>query len=753
MIIKPVHEVLGKNTVRSDGLAKVTGREKFTSDLSLRNMLHVRVLKSSHAHAEVLNIDTSGAQKLGATVLTVDEVPDVMFCPRLVSTPDSTYKDWRILTDHPRYVGEAIAAVAAETEEDAQKALEAMEVEYKTHPAYFDPLTSHEKGATQIHEHIILEDNEIKPERNVGCELHIKEGDVEEALKTCDVVLERTYTTNRRYHTQLETKSVVVRPEIDGGVTIWSTTQTLHNSRLLLHEIFGLPMGKIRIIKVPLGGSFGSSIQVNTVVPIAVAMALKTKRPVKLTYTREEDARDHVSYGMVFKIKLGVKTNGKLVAGHLDVYLDIGAHQIQAFPLLGCMVGWWVSLYKLEAKSYDSYAIYTNKTPACAFRGYGNPQISWMVETMMDELAEKIDMDPVEFRLKNIIGQGDLFWGQGPSVKSLIKSCGTEEILARGAELSGWYNRPKAEDQTGRYRRGIGMGGTVDYITALMDHGGGTEDAHAKIIAETLCIPLENVNIIRADTSTTVYDVCTHASRGIYSGGGAALKVAKQLKTQISQFAGRMLDAEASALSFRCDYEKKQGVIFAEGIENREVTFKELAYNARHKNWGTPAVVDSYRQPSCPPHFTGYFIEVEVDTWTGKVRLIKVIAGADVGTVINPKLAAGQVHGGFAQGWGLTVMEDMDYDHETGDLINKGMLTDCKVPYTCDMPDLDDFVVFFADTYEPTGPYGAKGLGEGALNPVAGAIANAIQNALGIRFYKLPLTKERILEAIMEKEG
>jgi xanthine dehydrogenase molybdenum-binding subunit len=334
------------------------------------------VLKSSHAHAEVLNIDTSGAQKLGATVLTVDEVPDVMFCPRLVSTPDSTYKDWRILTDHPRYVGEAIAAVAAETEEDAQKALEAMEVEYKTHPAYFDPLTSHEKGATQIHEHIILEDNEIKPERNVGCELHIKEGDVEEALKTCDVVLERTYTTNRRYHTQLETKSVVVRPEIDGGVTIWSTTQTLHNSRLLLHEIFGLPMGKIRIIKVPLGGSFGSSIQVNTVVPIAVAMALKTKRPVKLTYTREEDARDHVSYGMVFKIKLGVKTNGKLVAGHLDVYLDIGAHQIQAFPLLGCMVGWWVSLYKLEAKSYDSYAIYTNKTPACAFRGYGNPQIS-----------------------------------------------------------------------------------------------------------------------------------------------------------------------------------------------------------------------------------------------------------------------------------------------------------------------------------------------------------------------------------------
>ncbi|TFH19372.1 xanthine dehydrogenase family protein molybdopterin-binding subunit [Candidatus Bathyarchaeota archaeon] len=775
-------KVLGRDTARKDGIAKVTGREKFASDLSLRNMLHARVLKSPHAHAEVIKIDTSGAEKLGAAVLTSDEVPDVMFCPRLVSTPDSTFKDWRILTKHPRYVGEAIAAVAAETEEDAQKALEAIEVEYQTFPAYFDPHSSHEQGATQIHDHIILEDKVIKPEKNVACELHIKEGDVDEALKGCDVVLERTYTTNRRYQTQLETKSVVVRPEIDGGVTVWSTTQTLHNSRLLLHEIFGLPMGKIRIMKVPLGGSFGSSIQVNTVVPIAVALALKTKRPVKLTYTREEDAHDHVSYGMVFNIKLGVKKDGKLVAGHLDAYMDIGAHQIQAYPLLGCMVGWWVSLYKLEAKTYDGYAIYTNKTPACAFRGYGNPQVSWMVETMMDELAEKIGMDPVDFRLKNYIGQGDLFWGQGPSVKSLIHSCGVEEILTKGAELSGWYNRPKAEGQTGRYRRGIGMGrgfhtssagapvpskvidfsgaiiklnedGTVDYITALMDHGGGTEDAHAKIIAETLCMPLDNVNLIRADTSTTVYDVCTHASRGIYSGGGAAMKVAKQLKEKISQFAARMLDAEASALSFRCDDERKQGVVYAEGIENREVTFKEIAYNARHKNWGTAAVVDSYRQPSCPPHFTGYFLEVEVDTWTGKVRLIKVIAGADVGTVVNPKLALGQIHGGFAQGWSMATLEDMDYDPDTGDLTNKGMITDYKIPYTSDMPDLDDFVVFFADTYESTGPFGAKGLGEGALNPVAGAVANAIQNALGIRFYRLPLTKERILEAIMEKEG
>jgi len=779
---KSDYVTVGKDTQRKDGVAKVTGSERFASDLSLPGMLHMRLLKSSFPHAKVLKIHTEEAEKLGAYTLTPDEVPDVKFCPRLVSTPEATYKDWHVLAKKPLYVGEPIAAVAADTEEEAQLAIEALKVDYEQLPAYFDAEESSKPGATQLHDAIELKGTIINPERNIACTLDLQEGDTDAAWKECDEVVERTYRTNRRYHVQLETKSVLVKPEIEGGISVWSTTQTIHNTRLLLHEIFGLPMGKIRVYKVPLGSSFGSSIQVNTIVPIAVAMALKTRRPVKLTMTREEDIRDHVSYNMIFKIKLGAKKDGTLVVGHLDAILDLGSHQIQAYALLGCMAGWWVSLYRLKAKSYKSVGVYTNKTPSCAFRGYGNPQVSWMVETIMDELAEKIGVDPLDFRLKNYIGEGEIFWGQGPTVKSVIRSCGVEEMLKRGAKKVDWYNRPKAGSQTGRYRKGLGMGrgfhtssagapvpgtvvdfsgaiiklnedGTVDYITALMDHGGGTLEAHAKIIAEELCLPLDNVNVISADTSTTVYDVCTHASRGIYSGGGAALKVAKQVKEKLRTFAARMLDAEASALSFRVDHDRKQGVIYAEGIKGREVTFKEIAYNARHKNWGTVAAVDSYRQPACPPHFTSYFIEVTVDTWTGKVKLDRVVAGADVGTVINPKLAAGQVHGGLAQGWSMAVMEDMSYDPKTGDLINNGNLTDYKIPYPRDMPDLEDFEVFFVETIEPTGPFGAKGIGEGALNPVAGTVANAIQNALGIRFYELPLSKERILGAIMEKEG
>ena len=773
-------KVLGKDTQRQDGIAKVTGMEKYASDLSLQNMLHVRLLKSPYPHAVVKKIDTSAITDPNIFTLTPNEVPDVVFCPRLVSIPSSTYKDWKVLTQKPRFVGEPILAVAAESEEAAQKAIESILIEYDQLPAVYDAIESMKHNSEAIHTDIMLANEWIKVENNIACSLDIVEGDPEKGFEEADFVVEETYRTNRRYHTQLETKSVLVRPEPDGGVTVWSTTQTLHNTRILLHEIFGIPMGKIRVIKVPIGGSFGSSIQVNPPIPIAVALALKSQRPVKLSYTREEDLHDHCSYQMIFKLKLGATKNGKLTSGHLDAYLDIGAHQVQAYPLLGCVVGWWVSLYKLPNKSYMGKAVYTNKVPACAFRGYGNPQITWVVETMMDALANKIGVDPLDFRLKNYIGEGDLFWGQGPTVQSIIQSCGVEEILKTGAELSGWYERPRAEDQTGRHRRGVGMGrgyhtssagapvpgtvvdfggamlklnedGTFDYISALMDHGGGTMDANAKIIAEELCVPYNMVNIVRADTGTTVYDVCTHASRGIYSGGGDALKVAKQVKDKIQEAAARSLDAYGHALKFRWDSKRKQAVIYAEGVTGRDITLKELAYEMRHKNLGTIASVDSYRQPACPPHFTGFFVEVEIDTWTGKVKLVNVIAGADIGTVINPKLAMGQIHGGFAQGWSMTINEDTPYDPNTGDLWNQGFMADYKIPTPLDMPDLENFHVFFADTYEPTGPFGAKGIGEGALNPVAGAIANAIQNALGVQFFELPITKDKILEALREK--
>ncbi|MEM3819446.1 MAG: xanthine dehydrogenase family protein molybdopterin-binding subunit [Nitrososphaerota archaeon] len=771
---------IGKRTARKDSVAKVTGWEKYASDIYLPNMLHARVLKSPFPHAIVKKIDTSRAEEMGAIVVTFKDVPDKLFCPRLVSTPDATYKDWRVLTDKPKFVGEPIAAVAAETEELAQIALESINVEYELLEPVFDALESMKEGKPRIHDKIMLNDKIIDIENNVACRLELQEGDLEEAFKRSDIIIEREFRTSRGYHNQLEPKVAVVNPEPDGGLTIWCTTQTIHNTRLLISEIFNIPVSKINVKKLALGGGFGSSIQTNIVVPIAVALALKARRPVRLAYTKEEDMHEHSSYQMIFRLKIGVTRDGKLTGGFMENIMDIGAHQIQAYPLLGTCAGWWVSLYKLQAIKYVGVAIYTNKIPSCAYRGYGNPQVTWAVETIMDELAEMLGMDPIEFRLKNYVGEGDLFWGQGPTVKSIIKSCGVEEILKKGSELIGWKNRPKPGEQKGRFRRGIGMArgyhtssagapipsqvidysggilkvnedGTVDYITGLVDQGGGTLEAHAKIIAEELGLPLKNVNIVAADSQTTIYDVCTHASRGVYAGGGAALNVARQVEEKIFKLASTILNAYPHTLRIRPDEERGQAVIYVEGLPGKEITLGELATLARIKNLGTIAAVDSFRPPACPPHFTGYFVEVLVDTETGIVKPLKVVIGADVGTVINPDLAEGQLHGGFIMGWSRAILEDLKYNEEIGDIECRGFIIDYKMPTAADIPE--EIKTFFVETYEPTGPFGAKGLGEGAQNPAIAAISNAIYNATGVRFYELPITPEKLLEKLKEKEG
>jgi len=774
--------VIGKRFPRKDGISKVTGGEKYTSDIFLSNMLYAAVLRSPHPHAEVKGIDTSGAEKTGAVCITFNDVPKIKYNERIVSVPKATFKDRTVLTDKPLHRGEAIAAVAAETEEKAQEALGLIEVEYEPLEPILDPFEAVKPGRPKLHESILIEDKEVKIENNVAAERRISEGNVEKGFEEADVIIENEYRTGRPYHAQLETKSAACIPEPDGGITVWTTTQTIHNVRILLGEIFNIPLSKVNVKKIAAGGTFGSSIQMNSVVPICVALALKAKHPVKLVSSREEDMYDHCRYPSVIKYKLGAKKDGKLVAGKMEVVVDIGAHNIQAYPLLGCMAGWWVSLYKIPNVEFEGKAVYTNKAPACAMQGFGNPQINFAVESAMDELAEKLGMDPVELRLKNYVGLGDVFWGQGPTVKSIIRSCGVEEMLKKGAEAIGWNRRPKPGGQDGKIRRGIGMSrgfhtssaggplpgeavdyssamikvnedGSIDLATALIDVGGGTLDACAKIVAEELGVPLDVVGISPVDTRTTPYDVCTHATRGVYAGGGAAKKVASQVKEKLLEYASRILEIPPHALKIRPDEKIGQGVIYAEGVPGKEITVGEVAATARHKNWGTIAAVDSLRQVNCPPAYTAHYIEVEVDMETGKIKPVKAVIGCDAGTVINPELAEGQLHGGLFRGMSYALLEDTKYDEKTGELTNKGFLTDFKILAAPDLPSLENIRIFFTNTYEPTGPFGAKGIGEAALNPVPAAVANAVYNATGIRFREIPITPEKVLKALKEEEA
>jgi xanthine dehydrogenase molybdenum-binding subunit len=771
---------LGRDFPRKDGRARVTGRETYISDIDFPGLLTGRILRSPHPHARIKSIDTSAAEALGAVVVTFRDTPDSFFNLRQVSVPRSTYKDWQVLSDHLRQVGDPFAAVAAETPELAARAAEAVQVEYELLPVYLSISEALKAGkGEQIHEQVYIEDRTIDIENNIACTREVVEGDTEAGFREADVIVENEFSSPRVYHAQLEPKSCVCRPEPDGGLTVWPTTQALHNTRILLGQIFGLPLNTVNVVRAPGGGHFGSGIHTNPVILITAALALKAGRAVKIVQSREEDMLDHCRYPTRYRLKLGAKKDGTLVAGEMEAWVDIGCHHVQALAYLGVLAGWWHSLYRLPNLSYRGTAVYTNKAPTCAMQGYGAPQVTFGVESSMGMLAEKLGIDPIELRLKNYVGLGEIFWGQGPTVRSLIHSDGVEELMRRGSELIGWRDRPDPAAQAGRLRRGIGMArgfhtsgtgapvpgevkdyttamvkvnedGSIDVLTALMDHGGGTLDAVAKLVAEEFGVPFEKVGISPADTRSTGYDVCTHATRGVYCGGGAVLEVARQAKQVLLEYASRILDAPVDSLKTRPDPESGQGLIYVEGMPERHLTLEEAATTAMNKDWGTAIAAKSVRMVNCPPAYTCYFVEVEVDMETGAVRILRVVAGSDAGVVINPRLAEGQLQGGFYRGAGMALLEDTDYDMRTGQLTNRGLLTDYKMLGAADLPDPENFQVIFADTVEPTGPMGAKGIGEAALNPVPAAVAAAVQNATGIWFKKLPILPEEILAACPE---
>ena len=773
--------VVGKQYPRSDGIARVTGREQYTVDISLPRMLHGRILSSPYAHAIVKSIDTSEAEALGVTCITFDDVPKVRYNERIITIPPVLHKDHTVLADKVRRMGEAVAAVAAETEELAEQAVRAIRVEYEVLPAVVDAEEAMKPGAPAIYDTVLFGEDEIAIENNVACTRDVDEGDAEAAFAEADVVVEGTFRLPKVYHAQLETKSCVCRPEPNGGLTVWPTTQSIHNVRILLGEIFDIPLSKIDVRRVPIGGTFGSSIQMNAPIPICAALALKAGRPVKLVTTREEDAHDHTRYGATIDLKLAAKKDGTLLAADMRLIADIGAHNIQAYSFLGVSVGWLVSLYKIPNVRYRGTAVYTNKALSCAMQGFGNPQVTFAVEQLIDRLAEELDIDPIELRMKNYVGLGDTFWGQGPQVKSIVQSDGVPQLMRRGADLIHWEERTPPSEKSGRFRRGIGVGrgfhtssagapqpgdvidfsgamvkvnldGSIDVVTALMDHGGGTHEALAKLVGEALCVPFERVDVVPTGTQTTVYDCVTHATRGVYAGGGAAVKAAETLRAEILETAAHYLNVYPDSLLLRLDENAQQSVIYSPAIGDRAMTLKELATRCWMESWKTLAAVESYRPTNCPPAYVSVFLEVEVDTWTGQVTTKHAVLGSDCGTVVNPAMAVGQLEGGLSKGAGYALYEACRWDVD-GQLMSRGSWLDAKIAAFAESPPIDKLTCFFADTYEPTGPFGAKGIGEAAMNPVAAAYANAIANALGVRFYELPITPERVLSALAGREA
>jgi len=773
--------IVGKVTPRKDGIARITGQEKYSVDISLPGMLQGRILSSPYAHARIKNIDVSKAKAMGAVVITFNDIPQVRYNERIITIPPKLHKDHYVLADKVRRMGEAVAAVAAETEELAELALRAIDVEYEVLPVLVDPHQAMEPGAEPLYDSVLWGENEHKIENNIACQRNLEQGDVDRAFAEADVVVEGVFKTPKIYHNQLEPKTAVCRPEPDGGLTVWNTTQSIHNVRILLGEIFNITLSKIDVVQMPVGGTFGSSIQMNSPIPICAALALKARRPVKLSLTREEDIHDHTRYNSQIKLKIAARKDGTLTGTQMDLITDIGAHNIQAYSFLGVCLGWMVSLYKFPNIRYQGTAVYTNKSPSCAMQGFGNPQVTFAVESLMDELAEKTGLDPIELRLSNYIGLGDSFWGQGPEVRSIVQSDGVQELLTRGKKKIGWEKRSNPAEQEGRYRRGIGLArgfhtsgagaptptdvidfsgamvkvnidGSIDIITAIQDHGGGTLDAITKLVAEELCVSLDKVEISPGSTRTTVYDCVTHATRGVYAGGGAAVKAAQQVRKELIQTAAQFLNFMPEGLTLALDNDLGEGVIYSPSLPENQISIRDVARRCWSESRKTIAAVVSHRPTNCPPAYVVNFVEIEVDTWTGQIRTLQAVMGIDCGTAVNPDQVIGQMEGGLSKGVGFALYEDNQWD-TNGQVLSKGYMIDNKIPGVNESPRINGLSVVFASTTEPSGPFGAKGVGEAAKNAVAAAYANAIQNALGIRFYELPITPEKILAAIKQSQN
>lgn len=762
--------IVGKRLEKKEAREKATGKLKFTGDLKFPGMLHCKILRSPYAHAIVKSIDVSEAKKVEGVVdiITYEDVPKILSMHQFLHVPEVMYYDSYLLEKHVRHVGDRVAAVAATSVKAAEEALKKIKVEYEILPAAITAEDALKPEAYQIHEEARKGNKPVEMKGNVFDTLDVSIGDVEKGFAEADYIIERTYKTSRPNNAPLERTCVVCVPRPDGRLDVWATSQGIHAMRMNIAHSLGIPVSKLICHRMFLGGSFGAHIHTGFIENICVFLAMRTGRPVRGEKTREEMFLSCGRHPMIVKVKAGFKKDGTLVALHSDVTDDTGAYAFSGSSKMALTAGFTLSMYKCPNLRITGRSVYTNTPPLTAMRGAGNPQAHWAIETMMDEAAEELNIDPIELRLKNILNVGDRFFGQGPQVISTIRSCGTPELLEKGKKLIGWDTRNERHipyPDKPWIRRGIGMArgfhtsgcgsekpnrfiidfsgatikmnedGTAELINSATDLGGGVLSAHAAMVAEVIGLKYEDVYINPGDSDTAPFDGPTHASRALYGAGQAVVKCAEEIRAKLLEWGAR---------AFSCgpeDLEIKDSKIYRHNCPEEYKTVAEIVQLGHFSGWGIAMATSSVRPQACPPHFIAIFVEVEVNTLTGEVKVVNAISGVDTGTVINLNNVEGQMAGGVHMGMGYALIEDTVFDRQTGKPKNASF-SGYHIFTAMDMPEVQ---LVIADTYEPTGPLGAKGIGEGVTNPVAPAIANAIYNACGVRIRELPLTQEKIL--------
>ena len=742
---------VGIEIPKVDVLEKALGEAKYGADLPYQEPLHLKVIRSPKPHAKIVRIESGEALRVpGAErVFTAKDIPG----KNLVGT---ITKDQPILaSDRVRYIGDPVALIAAKTEEAAEEAAKKLVVIYEDLPSVTYPEEALQPYAPLIHE-----------KGNLLLEFHVIKGDVQRGFKEAEVIVEETYTTTWVDHAYLEPDAGISYLDEEGRITVVCPTQNVHYDQKEVASVLSLPLDQVRIIQCATGGGFGGRLDITVQCLLALAV-LHLKKPVRIVYSREEVFEvTSKRHPLKIRYKSGAEKDGTLTAVEVEILGDTGAYASYGGTVAIRSAVHATGPYQVPNVKVRSRMAYTNNSWSGAMRGFGVPQMAFAHESQMNLIAEALKMDPIEVRLKNCFCVGS----ETATGQTLMASVGIGETLI---EVKEWRDRliiSKNDPKKPFIKKGIGVGsmwygigntgianpstaqmeidpnGEVRLFTGVADIGQGSDTVLLQIASETIGVPLGEIRFIRADTAVTTDAGATSASRQTYISGNAILSATKNLKQVAIQEASQLLNIDERDLFF------EEGKVKSRTCLTTSIPIKEIAKRGRRILRGEGSFDPETTRldpetgqgaPYATYAFATHLAEVEVDTETGKVKVLRMIASHDVGKAIHPQNVVGQIMGGVAMGTGFALMEEYVPGEATS-------FVNYLIPTSKDVPDVIPIIV---EDEEPTGPFGAKGVGEPALIPSAPAILNAIADAIGQRIYDLPANLERVLEAVQKSKG
>lgn len=765
--------IVGHSVPKIDGLGLASGRAVFVADDLPRGCLFGELLTSPHAHARITKLDVSAAEALPGVhaVIHHGNVPRVAHTTAGQGFPEPSPYDTFMFDPKVRFVGDRVAAVAAETREIARKAISLIEVQYELLPPVFDAAQALEPGAPIIHDEDDIESFlPFEPKRNLAASAEADVGNIEQGIAAADAVVEGDFESHYTAHASIEPHVTLTYLDENGRLVIRSSTQVPFHCRRIVAQVLGVPVRSIRVIKPRVGGGFGGKQEI-LLEYVCGLLTLRSGRPVLLELSRaKEFMSSRTRHPMRMHMRLGVKNNGDVTAIDFDGVLNTGAYGSHALTVLTNTGSKCLGLLHCPNIRFRGRTAYTNLPVAGAYRGYGATQGMFALGQLIDMAAEAIGMDPVEFCLRNHIREGEtspIFKALGEGregVDMSIASCGLEQCIRQGAEAFGWHElRGRRDDPGSRMKRGCGMtilmqgssipeidmaaasvklndDGSINLYTGATDLGTGADTVLAQIAAETLHIPVADVIMTAADTDNSPFDTGAYASSTTYLSGEAVRRACERLLEQIRVTAAEPLGVDADEL------EAGEKCVFVRGSRKRSISYETVARRALYmKNQQQLTGYASAISHVSPPPFAAHFAEVEVDTETGFVRVLRYVAAVDCGVAINPVLAKGQCEGAILNALSSCLMEEYIFNN-SGRMLNP-TFNYYKLYTAQDAPEITTILV---QTHEPTGPYGAKSVSEINTNGPAPAIANAIYNAVGARMYKQPFSPEAVLKAISE---